>query len=200
MVRRPPPGDGRASHPDRLGATGAPPQGSSSRGHHGAPVRDRYLFSADRKTTEYRDVLEVTRGHALLVTPSAAAHTLRWITSIGYYVLYTVVVGVILLGVFTSLQGNWYAGWPLQVTAIVVWFVGLIGVGWLVDRRSLPLLADSPAGKEELILLGARSFGTFQEVRARTMRGAEMRLVVDVGPRRFWEAMGLLEGRTAAPL
>ncbi len=87
----------------------------------------------------------------------------------------------------------------MEVTSIVIWFIGLIGVGWLVDRRSLPLLADSPAGKEEVILLGARSFGTFQEVRARTMRGAEMRLVVDAGPRRFWEAMGLLEGRTGAP-
>ncbi len=160
-------------------------------------MRDRYLFSADRKATEYRDVLEVTSGHALLVTPSAAAQMLRWFMVFGYCVVYTALAGAGFVGLM-SLLGNWVAGWPFGVAFMVLWFVGLLGMGWLVDRRSLPLLADSPAAKEELILLGARSFGTFQEIRARTMRGAEMRLVVDARPRRFWEAMGLLEGRTAA--
>ncbi len=158
-------------------------------------MRDRYLFSADRTATEYRGVLEVTPGHARLITPSAAARYLRGFVSIGYYAVYTALWWVLFVAAALELQGTWFPGWPLEATAIVGWFVGLLAVGWLADRRSLPLLAESPAEKTELILVGARSFGTYQEVRARTVHGAELKLIVDAGPKRFWEAVGLLEGK-----
>jgi hypothetical protein len=178
-------------------ASSGPTQDSWSHSTHPPSMRDRYLFSADRKTSEYRDVLEVTQGHALLITPSAASRMLRWILSIVYYVLYTGVVGAAWIALALALQGTWFGGWPLEVVSIAGWFVGLIAVGWLADRRSLPLLADSPSEKAELILVGARSFGTFQEVRARTLRGAEIKLIVDAGPQKFWEAVALLEGKVA---
>ncbi|HYM38846.1 MAG TPA: hypothetical protein VEY12_01700 [Thermoplasmata archaeon] len=162
-------------------------------------MRDRYLFSADRKSSEYRTVLEITPGHARLITPSAAAHMLRWIQSIVYYVFYTAIAGVVWVGFAVPLSGTWLGGWPLEAIWIAAWIVGLIVVSWVADRRTLPLLADSPAEKAEVILEGARSFGTFQEVRARTIRGAEMKLIVDTGPRRFWEAVGLLEGKAGVP-
>ena len=162
-------------------------------------MRGRYLFSADRKANEYRDVLEVTEGHARLVTPSAAARMLRWIVSIGYFVLYTTVIWAIFLGLAIGIQGAWMASWPLDVVAMALWFVGLIAVMAVADRRTLPLLADSPAERTELVLMGARSFGTYQEVRARTFHGAELKLIVDARSERFWEAVKLLEARGPAP-
>ncbi len=158
-------------------------------------MRDRYLFSADRKSNEYRTILEVTPGHARLITPSAAARALRWIISIVYYGLYTGILGVVWLVFSIEVAGSFLAGWPLAVLTFMGWLAGLLAVGWLADRNTLGLLADSPAQWTDLILMGARSFGTFQEVRARTMRGEEMKLVVDSGPGRFWEAVGLLEGK-----
>ncbi len=147
---------------------------------------------------EYRTVLEITPGRACLITPSAAARILRGGVFVVYCAIWTAFAGVVWIGLALLLSGNPLEGWPLEVAWIVAWFVGLVAVGWTADRRSLPLLADSPADRMDLILVGARSFGTFQEVRARTMRGAEMKLVVDAGPKRFWEAVGLLEGKTSA--
>ncbi len=162
-------------------------------------MRDRYLFSADRKSSEYRTVLEITAGHARLVTPSEAARALRWIISFVYFGFYTAVAGVIWIAVNLGLSGTWLAGWPLEIIWIVAWVLGLFGISWLADRNTLPLLVSSPAEKEELILEGARSFGTFQEVRARTMRGAEMKLVVDGRQGRFWEAVRLLGAKGTGP-
>ncbi len=161
-------------------------------------MRDRYLFSADRKVSEYRDVLEVTRGHARLITPSAAARTLRWILSVAYYVFYTVLVGLAVLATAIGVGSGGTLDLPLEIVLMVLWFAGLVAVGWAVDRRSLPLLAENAAQEAEIILEGARSFGTFQEVRARTMRGGEMKLIVDTRAPRFWEAMELLQGQPTA--
>lgn len=158
-------------------------------------MRDRYLFSADRKSSEYRTILEVTPGHARLIMPSSAARALRWIVSIVYYVLYMGLFGSAWIVLSIELAGTVLSGWPITVLTIVGWLAGLIAVGWLADRNTLGLLADSPSQWTDLILMGARSFGTFQEVRARTMRGQEMKLVVDSGRRKFWEAVGLLEGQ-----
>ncbi len=160
-------------------------------------MRDRYLFSADRKVNEYKTVLEITPGHARLVTPSAAARMLRWILSIVGFGLYTTVVGVSVLAIVTEGLGPSYPSWAPFLLFVIVWFGGLFLVfGWW-DRQSLPLLADSPYQVAELILLGATSFGTFQEVRAKTLRGEEFRLIVDSRAARFWEAVQLLEGTTS---
>jgi len=160
-------------------------------------VRDRYLFSADRTSSEYRTILEITAGHARLVTPSAAARMVRWVVSLFLYVAYTGLAGIFL--VFSLvLVTSWTPAWVATLLFAILWFGGFLALFFWWDRRSLPLLADTPAQAVELLLLGARSFGTFQEVRARTMRGEEMKLVVDVRAPRFWEAVKLLEGRPAA--
>ncbi len=161
-------------------------------------MRDRYLFSADRKATEYRTVLEITPGHARLVTPSAAARMWRWAISLLLYLLYSGLVGTFLVIIVLEIVAPWVSGWPASVLFGILWFAGFLGLFFWWDRRSLPLLADSPAHATDLVLLGARSFGTFQDVRARSPQGEEMHLVVDVRAQRFWEAMHLLEGRAAA--
>ncbi len=161
-------------------------------------MRDRYLFSADRKPTEYRTVLEITRGHARLIRPSAAARVLWWLLALVYVAIYTGIVGALWIALALNSPGSLLVGWPIELLTMVVWLVGLIAAIGLADRRSLPLLADSPAEKTELILMGARSFGTYQEVRARTLTGEEMKLVVDGRAPRFWEAVGLLEGKAPA--
>ena len=110
------------------------------------------------------------------------------------WALYTALAGLAFVALSNALRGSALAGWPLQVAAIIGWFLGLMAVGLLAVRRTLPLLADSPVEKTELFLVGARSSGTFQEVRARTLHGMEMKLIVDSRPKRFWEAVCLLEG------
>lgn len=161
-------------------------------------VRDRYLFSADRKASEYRTVLEITPGHARLVTPSAAARMLRWILSIVLFGFYTTVVTASVLGLLILAAGPWLPGWMAFLLFAVVWLAGLfLFFGWW-DRTTLPLLAETPYQASELILLGATSFGSFQDVRAKTLRGEELHLVVDARAPRFWEAVGLLEGKSAA--
>jgi len=161
------------------------------------PVRDRYLFSADRKVTEYRDVLEITPGHARLVTPSAAARGLRWVGSVVLFFVWFSYAGILFVILTTELVSPWLAGWPGLLLAGLGWIVGffLLFLWW--DRRSLPLLADSPASATELILAGARSFGTYQDVRARNIRGEEIHLIVDARAPRFWKAVKLLEGPPA---
>ncbi len=161
-------------------------------------MRDRYLFSADRKVTEYRDVLEITRGRARLLTPSASARMLRWFMAIGVFVVYYG-IGTFGLVVLTLGLGGFVAalpGWAVVIAFGVFWFGGLFVVFLWWDRRTLPLLAENPAEAIELILMGARSFGTYQDVRARTMRGEELHLVVDTRAPHFWEAVRLLEGKT----
>jgi hypothetical protein len=161
-------------------------------------VRDRYLFSADRTASEYKTVLEITPGHARLLTPSMSARNWRWAISLLYYIIYTgffgTALGLGLIYVFGLVLPSW-AGFFLFG---IVWIGGLFLIFFWWDRRSLPLLADAPSQVTELILLGATSFGTFQEVRAKTLQGNKLRLVVDTTPPRFWEAMQLLEGKPAA--
>ncbi len=161
-------------------------------------MRDRYLFSADRKVNEYRDVLEITRGHAKLVTPSAAARGLKWVGSIVLFFIWFSYAGILFVLLTTELTSPWLAGWATLLLAGFGWIVGFFLLFFWWDRRSLPLLADSPASVAELILMGARSFGTYQDVRARIVRGEEMHLVVDARATRFWEAVRLLEGRATA--
>ena len=162
------------------------------------PVRDRYLFSADRKVTEYRDVLEITPGHARLVTPTGTARALRWIGSLVVFVFYFAYAGIATISLMSPFSPAWLSGWPGLVLTIVAWLAGFVLLFWWWDRRTLPLLADTPLRSEELILVGARSFGTYQDVRARTLRGEELHLVVDVRAPRFWEAVGLLERKPSA--
>ncbi len=161
-------------------------------------MRDRYLFSADRKVTEYRDVLEITPGHARLVTPTGVARGMRWIGSIALFVFYFSYAGIVLVFLLSALTAGWLAEWAVVVVVGAAWLLGFaITFRWW-DRYTLPLLADSPLRAEELLLLGARSFGTYQDVRAKTLRGEEFHLVVDARTPRFWEAVRLLEGKPAA--
>ncbi len=162
-------------------------------------MRDRYLFSADRTASEYKTVLEITPGHARLVTPSAAAGILRWILSLACFGLYTTFAGFVVVVVLTVVTGPGLPGWALAILFGVIWLAGFLLLFRWWDRETLPLLADSPAQATDLILMGATSFGTFQEVRARTMRGEEMHLIVDARAPRFWEAVRLLEGKAATP-
>ncbi len=160
-------------------------------------MRDRYLFSADRKATEYRTLLEITPGHARLLTPSAAAYGVRWAMSAIYMVLYVIDAGLLFGLLTTELTPPWLRG-PLVLLAVeVLWWVGFLALflGW--DRTSLPLLAEKPAQVTDLVLVGAHSYGTYQDVRAHANGGQEFHLVVDARPRRFWEAVRLLDGTPA---
>lgn len=163
-------------------------------------MRDRYLFSADRKSSEYRSLLEITPGHARLLTPPKSVRWLRWIASIGLGCVYYFVaiwIAVPLLAVLTATGVPPWAGPIALVGGTIAWFVGLFVLFWWWDRRSLPILLMEGAEVIELALLGARSFGTFQDVRARTALGEEIHLVVDTKASRFWEAVELLNVRPA---
>lgn len=164
-------------------------------------MRDRYLFSADRKASEYRSLLEITPGRARLLTPSRESRYARWFISIvlgmSYVAIWSWLFGPVLA--VLSLTGAALAvAWVILAVFSLLWFVGafLLFTWW--DRRSLPILADAPSQALELVLLGARSFGTFQDVRARTPWGEEIHLVVDARAPRFWEAIRLLEGKRTA--
>ena len=161
-------------------------------------MRDRYLFSADRKSSEYRGVLEITPGRARLLTPSQSAMNVRWTVSIGLSIAYIAVGTWLLSSLVRAPIPAAPLGWIVLVAAFVVWFAGYFAVFLWWDRRSLPILADGPSRWLDLILLGARSFGTFQDVRARTIDGNELHLVVDARAPRFWDAVKLLEGKPFA--
>lgn len=162
-------------------------------------MRDRYLFSADRTASQYKHLLEITRTRARLLTPSGRAYDWRWVGSFGILIAW----GYLGWGFLQVMLLVWLSltpllGWILLAALALCWVVGLFELAGLWDRASLPLLADAPAHAQDLILLGARSFGTFQDVRARVPGGEEMHLVVDARAPRFWEAVSLLEGHTTA--
>ncbi len=123
-----------------------------------------------------------------------SARNWRWVISLFSYVLYTAVFGSAFALAVTWAAGTVLPGWAAFLVFGVTWFGGLLLIFFWWDRRSLLLLADNPSAATELILLGARSFGSFQDVRAKTMRGEELHLVVDGRAPRFWEAVQLLEG------
>ena len=133
----------------------------------------------------------------VLLAPSEAARQVRWVVSLALSVTY--------IGVATWVTGSFVSqvlpapplGWILFGVALVLWFAGYLAVFLWWDRRSLPILPEGPSRWEELVLLGARSFGMFQEVRARNREGEELHLVVDARAPRFWEAVDLLEGKAA---
>ncbi len=162
-------------------------------------MRDRYLFTADRKSSEYRRLLEITPGRARLLTPSRASRRDRWIISIVLAIAYIVVLDSLFgpaVTVLTLSGANLTVAWIVFGVFTVLWFIGaFVAFSWW-DRHSLPMLAEEPSQSLELILLGARSFGTFQDVRARTPTGEEIHLVVDARAVRFWEAVDLLQGKT----
>jgi hypothetical protein len=163
-------------------------------------VRDRYLFSADRKASEYRTVLEITPGRARLLTPSGRGLSWRWSGSLAIWIGYLFLSSPLLLvGVaLTQSMPPWLA-WAFIAVWFVCWLAGLFLLSLVWDRKSLLFLADDPAHAMDIILLGARSFGAFQEVRARMPGGEEVQLVVDTRASRFWEAVRVLErNRTAA--
>lgn len=161
-------------------------------------MRDRYLFSADRKSSEYRSVLEITRGRVRLLTPSRADRRARWVISValafGYVALWSWWFGPTISVLFLWGPGSLLA-WALLIVYTALWLAAAVLLFLWWDRRSLPILAEDPSYALELILLGARSFGTFQDVRARTLFGEEIHLVVDARAPRFWEAVRLLEGK-----
>ncbi len=128
-----------------------------------------------------------------------SARNWKWVISIIYYVLYTGVFGSAFALAVTWAASAGVPSWAAFLVFGLSWFGGLLFIFFWWDRRSLSLLADNPSQAADVILLGARSFGTFQDVRAKLMRGEELRLVVDSRAPRFWEAVQLLEGRTSAP-
>ena len=165
-------------------------------------MRDRYLFPADRKSSEYRTLLEITSRRARLLTPSERARRVRWVVSIAFAIVY---VGLWVWLVGPSFATLSRAGLGVVAAGLifgafsVLWFVGALLLFRWWDRESLPLLAEAPSQSLELVLFAARSFGTFQDVRARIPSGEEIHLVVDAREQPFWEAVRLLEGKAAMP-
>ncbi len=160
-------------------------------------MRDRFLFSADRTSSEYRGVLEITPGRARLLAPSESAHHVHRFVSIALSFAYVAVTSGTAWFLIPGLPAP-PAGWIMLGIALLLWFAGYLGVLLWWDRKSLPILADGPSRCEDLVLLGAKSLGTFQEVRARNPEGKEIKLVVDTRATRFWDAVRLLQGKGKA--
>ena len=75
----------------RFGATRSDADSRGFRRLAPRDIPDRYLFSADRKASEYRGVLEITPGRARLLTPSQSGRQVRWIVSIALALAYVYV-------------------------------------------------------------------------------------------------------------
>lgn len=157
------------------------------------------MFSADRKASEYRSLLEITPGRARLLTPAKSARLRRWVLSVSLFIPYAAWAGSLLVFVFGPVMAYvppW--GWFLMAGMIILAAALLVLLLLWWDRASLLLLADEWTESTDLTLLAARSFGTYQDVRARAPGGEELHLVVDAREPRFWQAVGLLQNRPAS--
>jgi len=141
----------------------------------------RFLFRAGRKGYTYPELLEIRPGAAQILVPSEQARRRARIVSTFIALAYVFIVGPLVGGLVA------FSGFPIvaPVVAVIAFFIGFIGILVWWDHMSLPLLAEAPRSILDVELIGVRSFGTFQEIRARA-QGEEVRIAVP-GPRRRLE-------------
>jgi len=143
---------------------------------------ERYRLRADREGYTYREILEAKPGSVRLLHPSGRARSLsRW-TSTLFALGYIFVTGSVLgAGVSAGSSASGVPGLVPSVGAVVLFIAGLVLLLLWWEDRNLPILAENPSSAMPLEVLGVTSFGTIQELRARS-DGREMRIVVH-GPR-----------------
>jgi hypothetical protein len=154
---------------------------------------DRYLFRAGTAGYTYPQVLEIRKDGLRLLLPSAEARRRQRALSSLIALGYVFVAGSAL----TGLAGPLSRLSPVLIVAEVVVFLGgfvAVTVWW--DRRSLPLLAESPAESAAIEVVSTESFGTFQEIRARA-NGAELRVAVPASRETLGKAMRFATGFTS---
>ena len=135
-------------------------------------MRERYLLRADRSGYAYREILELRPGVARLLVPSERSRrTTRFVSilaALAYIFLLGTPLGALIAGPLLFLG---IPGLAAAAATIVAFFAGLFALEIWWDNRALLILAESPAQALPLAIEGIRSFGTFQEVRARAQEG-----------------------------
>jgi len=151
---------------------------------------ERYLFRADSEGYAYRQILEVRPGSVRLLHPSEKARRFtRWISTL-FALGFVFVFGAFVSQTALVLTLSGLSGLIIEAALIAFYFAGLIVLLLWWDDRSLPLLAENPGASVGLDVVGVTSFGTFQELRARTS-GREVRIAVHGSKERVGEALRL---------
>ncbi|HLQ42070.1 MAG TPA: hypothetical protein VK189_04365 [Thermoplasmata archaeon] len=149
---------------------------------------ERYLFRADSEGYAYRQILEVRPGSVRLLHPSEKARRFtRWISTL-FALGFVFVFGAFVSQTALVLTLSGLSGLIIEAALIAFYFAGLIVLLLWWDDRSLPLLAENPGASVGLDVVGVTSFGTFQELRARTS-GQEVRIAVHGSKERVGEAL-----------
>ena len=149
---------------------------------------ERYLFRADSEGYAYRQILEVLPGSVRLLHPSEKARRFtRWISTL-FALGFVFVFGAFVSQTALVLTLSGLSGLIIEAALIAFYFAGLIVLLLWWDDRSLPLLAENPGASVGLDVVGVTSFGTFQELRARTS-GQEVRIAVHGSKERVGEAL-----------
>ncbi|TLZ84895.1 MAG: hypothetical protein E6K02_09765 [Methanobacteriota archaeon] len=149
---------------------------------------ERYLFRADSEGYAYRRILEVRPGSVRLLQPSENARRFtRWISTL-FALGFVFVFGAFVSQTAIVLTLSGLSGLVIEAALIAFYFAGLILLLLWWDDRSLPLLAENPGASMGLDVRGITSFGTFQEIRART-NGREVRIAVHGSKEKVGEAL-----------
>ena len=149
---------------------------------------ERYLFRADSEGYAYRQILEVRPASIRLLHPSEKARRFtRWISTL-FALGFVFVFGAFVSRTALVLTLSGLSGLVIEAALIAFYFAGLILLLLWWDDRSLPLLAENPGASVGLDVLGVTSFGTFQEIRARTS-GREVRITVHGSKAKVGEAL-----------
>ena len=135
-----------------------------------------------------RQILEVRSSSVRLLHPSEKARRFtRWISTL-FALGFVFVFGAFVSQTALVLTLSGLSGLIIEAALIAFYFAGLIVLLLWWDDRSLPLLAENPGASVGLDVVGVTSFGTFQELRARTS-GREVRIAVHGSKERVGEAL-----------
>jgi hypothetical protein len=149
---------------------------------------ERYLFRADYEGYAYRRILEVRPGSVRLLQPSENARRFTRGISTLFALGFIFVFGAFVSQTAVALSLSGLSGLIVEAGLIAFYFAGLFVLLLWWDDRSLPLLAENPGASMGVDVLGVTSFGTFQEVRARTS-GREVRIAVHGSKAKVAEAL-----------
>jgi len=123
----------------------------------------------------------------LLHPAEKARRFTRWISTL-FALGFVFVFGAFVSQTALVLTLSGLSGLIIEAALIAFYFAGLIVLLLWWDDRSLPLLAENPGASVGLDVVGVTSFGTFQELRARTS-GREVRIAVHGSKERVGEAL-----------